>query len=90
MRLPKVLAIVAAAGIVAACTRQTTAAGDRAGVRAAINDLQHAVKPRKEITYESYRIEDFLQGLSVTRGWEKRRLWGPMRRSRISVSNWQS
>jgi hypothetical protein len=33
--------------------------------------------PRKEITYESYRIEDFLQGLSVTRGWEKEKVVGP-------------
>ena len=29
-------------------------------------------KTRKAITFESYRIEDFLQGLSVTRGWEKK------------------
>ena len=43
MRPAKVLAIVAAAGIVTACTRQTTAAGDAAGVREAINELQHAV-----------------------------------------------
>jgi hypothetical protein len=34
-------------------------------------------KPRKEITYESYRIEDFLQGLSVIRGWEKEKVVGP-------------
>ena len=25
-------------------------------------------KPRKEITYENYRIEDYLQGLTITRG----------------------
>jgi len=34
-------------------------------------------KPRKDITFESYRIEDFLQGLSVTRGWEKAKVVGP-------------
>ena len=34
-------------------------------------------KTRKNITYESYRIEDFLQGLSVTRGWEKEKVVGP-------------
>lgn len=28
-------------------------------------------KPRKEISYENYRIEDYLQGLTITRGWEK-------------------
>lgn len=34
-------------------------------------------KPRKELSYESYRIEDCLQGLSVTRGWEKEKVVGP-------------
>ncbi len=34
-------------------------------------------KPRKDITYESYRIEDYLQGLNVTRGWEKEKIVGP-------------
>jgi hypothetical protein len=33
-------------------------------------------KPRKDITYESYRIEDCLQGLTVTRGWEKEKVVG--------------
>jgi hypothetical protein len=33
-------------------------------------------KPRKEITYESYRIEDCLQGLTVTRGWDKIKVVG--------------
>lgn len=28
-------------------------------------------KPRREITFENYRIEDCLQGLRVTRGWQK-------------------
>lgn len=28
-------------------------------------------KPRKKIDFESYRIEDYLQGLKTTRGWEK-------------------
>jgi len=34
-------------------------------------------KPRKDITYENYRIEDCLQGLNITRGWEKVRVVGP-------------
>ena len=34
-------------------------------------------KPRKDITSENYRIEDYLQGLSVTRGWEKEKVVGP-------------
>ena len=34
-------------------------------------------KPRKELTYESYRIEDYLQGLNVTRGWEKELVVSP-------------
>lgn len=34
-------------------------------------------KPRKDITYENYRIEDYLQGLRVTRGWEKEKVVGP-------------
>ncbi len=34
-------------------------------------------KPRKEITYENYRIEDCLQGLVVTRGWDKAKIVGP-------------
>ena len=34
-------------------------------------------KPRKDISYESYRIEDYLQGLHVTRGWEKEKVVGP-------------
>jgi hypothetical protein len=34
-------------------------------------------KPRKNITYENYRIEDFLQGLSITRGYDKERVVGP-------------
>ena len=33
-------------------------------------------KPRKDITYENYRIEDYLQGLNVTRGWEKEKVVG--------------
>jgi hypothetical protein len=33
-------------------------------------------KPRKDITYESYRIEDYLQGLSVMR-WDKTKVVGP-------------
>ena len=34
-------------------------------------------KPRKDIDFENYRIEDFLQGLRVTRGWEKDEVVGP-------------
>jgi hypothetical protein len=34
-------------------------------------------KPRKDITYENYRIEDHLQGLNITRGWEKEKVVGP-------------
>jgi hypothetical protein len=34
-------------------------------------------KPRKDITFESYRIEDCLQGLSVSRGWDKEKVVGP-------------
>jgi hypothetical protein len=34
-------------------------------------------KPRKDITYESYRIEDYLQRLSVTRGLQKEKVVGP-------------
>ena len=34
-------------------------------------------KPRKAITFESYRIEDYLQGLSVTSGWKKEKVVGP-------------
>ena len=41
--------------------------------------VRHYEKPktRKEITYENYRIEDCLQGLVVTRGWEKEKVVGP-------------
>jgi len=34
-------------------------------------------KPRKDITFENYRIEDFLQGLLITRGWDKEKVVGP-------------
>jgi hypothetical protein len=34
-------------------------------------------KPRKEISFENYRIEDCLQGLIITRGWEKTKIVGP-------------
>lgn len=34
-------------------------------------------KPRKEISYESYRIEDYLQGFSVTRGSHGEKVVGP-------------
>lgn len=34
-------------------------------------------KPRKDISYENYRIEDYLQGLTITSGYEKRKIVGP-------------
>jgi len=34
-------------------------------------------KNRKEITYENYSIEDYLQGLNVTKGWDKEKVVGP-------------
>src|ERR1017187_7098348 len=34
-------------------------------------------KPRKGITYENYRIEDYLQGLTVTYGYQKEKVVGP-------------
>lgn len=34
-------------------------------------------KPRKDITYENYRIEDYLQGLNITRGYEREKVVGP-------------
>jgi hypothetical protein len=34
-------------------------------------------KPRKDISYDSYRIEDYLQGLTVTRGYDKEKVVGP-------------
>ncbi|MCD4782178.1 MAG: hypothetical protein K8S27_16760 [Candidatus Omnitrophica bacterium] len=34
-------------------------------------------KPRKDITSDNYRIEDYLQGLNVTRGWQKELVVGP-------------
>jgi len=34
-------------------------------------------KSRKEITYENYSIEDYLQGLAVTKGWDKEKIVGP-------------
>jgi hypothetical protein len=33
-------------------------------------------KPRKDISFENYRIEDCLQGLKITRGWEKEKVVG--------------
>lgn len=34
-------------------------------------------KPRKDLTNENYSIEDYLQGLSVTQGWEGSKVVGP-------------
>jgi hypothetical protein len=41
--------------------------------------VRHYEKPksRKEITYDNYRIEDYLQGLNVTRGAYKEKIVGP-------------
>lgn len=38
-----------------------------------IDFIRHYEKPkaRRDITYENYRVEDYLQGLQVTRGYEK-------------------
>jgi len=33
-------------------------------------------KPRKDISFENYRIEDYLQGLIITRGYEKTKIVG--------------
>ncbi len=40
---------------------------------------RHYEKPktRKEITHENYRIEDYLQGLSITRGYNEQKVVGP-------------
>lgn len=40
--------------------------------------VRHYQKPktRKEITSDNYKIEDYLQGLTVTRGWEKTKVVG--------------
>lgn len=34
-------------------------------------------KPRKEINPENYRIDDYLQGVFATKGWEKEKVVGP-------------
>jgi hypothetical protein len=34
-------------------------------------------KTRKDITYENYRVIDYLQGLTVTRGYQKEKVVGP-------------
>ncbi len=39
--------------------------------------LYEKPKSRKEITYENYSIEDALQGLTVTRGYQKEKVVGP-------------
>lgn len=39
--------------------------------------LYEKPKSRKAITYENYTIEDCLQGLTITRGWEKEKVVGP-------------
>jgi len=41
--------------------------------------VRHYEKPksRKDVSHENYRIEDYLQGLSITRGWQKEKVAGP-------------
>lgn len=39
--------------------------------------LYEKPKSRKNITYENYVIEDALQGIHITRGWEKEKVVGP-------------
>jgi hypothetical protein len=41
--------------------------------------IRHYEKPksRKDITFENYQIEDYLQGLHVTRSWDKEEIVGP-------------
>lgn len=39
--------------------------------------LYEKPKTRKQITFENYVIEDCLQGLNITRGWEKEKVVGP-------------
>jgi hypothetical protein len=43
-----------------------------------IDFTRHYEKPktRKDITYENYRVEDYLQGLQVTRGYDKEKVVG--------------
>lgn len=43
-----------------------------------VDFVRHYEKPktRKDISYENYRIEDYLQGLNITRGWEKEQVVG--------------
>ncbi len=49
-------------------------------------------KPRKDITFENYRIEDGLQGLHITRGYEKTKVVGreaaiPHVRQQVEILN---
>lgn len=41
--------------------------------------VRHYEKPkgRKDINFENYRLEDSLQGLHITKGWEKEKIVGP-------------
>jgi len=39
--------------------------------------LYEKPKGRKDVSFENYKIEDCLQGLSITRGWEKEKVVGP-------------
>lgn len=55
---------------------------------------RHYEKPktRKDITYENYRVEDYLQGLEVTRGYDKEKVVGkdaaiPQFRQQLAILN---
>ncbi len=52
--------------------------------------ISHYQKPksRKDITYENYRIEDYLQGLTVTLGYEKKKIVGPKQLFHSAKSSW--
>ena len=52
--------------------------------------LYEKAKARKEITYENYTIEDYLQGLRITRGYDKQKVVGqdaaiPRFRQQLSI-----
>lgn len=50
--------------------------------------VHHYEKPksRKDINFENYRIDDYLQGLTITSGWEKKRSLDRALRSHNSAS----
>src|SRR3989338_4978435 len=48
--------------------------------------LYEKPKIRKKVEYGNYVIEDYLQGLKVTRGWEKEKIVGPNQKSQSPQS----